>query len=105
MAVPVLTQAQRAAALTKATAIRKERGAVLAALRDGRISLKELLERQDSVVGKIPARRLLESLPGIGKVRAGRLLAELGISESRRVRGLGANQRAAILARFQPTAH
>ena len=43
---------------------------------------------------------LLESLPGVGRVRARQIMDEVGISESRRVRGLGANQVAALIARF-----
>ncbi|GGK30128.1 hypothetical protein GCM10011583_72550 [Streptomyces camponoticapitis] len=47
-------------------------------------------------------RRVLESLPGIGTIRAGQLLADLSISEQRRVQGLGSGQRAGLLARFSP---
>jgi ribosomal protein S13 len=43
---------------------------------------------------------VLESLPGVGKIRAKRIMAELGISESRRVRGLGANQLASLEREF-----
>jgi len=39
---------------------------------------------------------LLEALPGVGKVRAKQIMEQLGIAESRRVRGLGSNQWAAI---------
>ncbi|MFD4973462.1 integration host factor, actinobacterial type [Streptomyces sp. NPDC058424] len=104
MALPKLTAEARAEALKKATAVRKERGDILAALKDGKISLKEVLERDDTVVGKTYVRRLLEALPGIGKVRAGQLLADLGISERRRVQGLGARQKERLLALFPPAA-
>jgi ribosomal protein S13 len=43
---------------------------------------------------------LLESLPGVGKVRAKQIMERLGIAESRRVRGLGANQRASLEREF-----
>ena len=43
---------------------------------------------------------LLEALPGVGKVRARQIMEEIGISESRRVRGLGSNQIAALVERF-----
>ena len=43
---------------------------------------------------------LLESMPGVGRVRARQIMEEVGISESRRVRGLGQNQVAALLERF-----
>ena len=41
---------------------------------------------------------LLESMPGVGKVRAKQIMERLGIAESRRVRGLGANQRSSLEA-------
>jgi len=37
---------------------------------------------------------------GVGKVRARHLMSELEISESRRLRGLGTNQRRALLEKF-----
>ncbi|WP_405775378.1 integration host factor, actinobacterial type [Streptomyces sp. NBC_01538] len=56
----------------------------------------------DPIVGKAYVRRLLESLPGICKVRAGQLLADLDISERRRVQGLGARQKERLLELFPP---
>ena len=44
---------------------------------------------------------LLESVPGVGKVRAKQIMERLGIAESRRVRGLGANQRTALENEFR----
>jgi ribosomal protein S13 len=44
---------------------------------------------------------LLESMPGVGKVRAKQIMERLGIAESRRVRGLGANQRIALEQEFR----
>ena len=43
---------------------------------------------------------LLESMPGVGKVRATQIMERLGIAETRRVRGLGANQIAALEREF-----
>ncbi|MEU9419642.1 integration host factor, actinobacterial type [Streptomyces sp. NPDC051000] len=100
MALPALTPTQRAEALQKAVAVRKERGELLAELKAGTLPLSDLLEREDPVVGKIRMRRLLESLPGIGPIRAEQLLAELRVSGARRVQGLGANQRIRLLALF-----
>jgi ribosomal protein S13 len=40
---------------------------------------------------------VLESLPGVGKVQARRIMTDLDISESRRLRGLGRNQREGLL--------
>jgi ribosomal protein S13 len=49
---------------------------------------------------KMKVSALLEALPGVGKVRARQIMEEIGISESRRVRGLGTNQVAALVERF-----
>ncbi|WP_369824310.1 integration host factor, actinobacterial type [Kitasatospora sp. Root187] len=56
-----------------------------------------MLERGDTVVEKTSVRRLLEALPGAGKVRADKLMTDVGISDSRRVKGLGARQRERLL--------
>ncbi|MFD9872094.1 integration host factor, actinobacterial type [Streptomyces niveus] len=83
-------------ALEKAIAVRRERGDVLAALKDGRLTLDDVLKRKDPVIAKTYVRRLLESL------RAGQLLSELSISEHRRVQGLGTRQKARLLELFPP---
>ncbi|MGI8758533.1 MAG: integration host factor, actinobacterial type, partial [Acidimicrobiales bacterium] len=54
----------------------------------------------DETVCKMKVLTVLESLPGLGKVKARRLMEELHISESRRLRGLGSQQREALLKRF-----
>ncbi|MFF5090351.1 integration host factor, actinobacterial type [Streptomyces niveus] len=103
MALPALTLSQRAQALEKALAVRRERADLLAALKSGALTLPSLLTREDDVVGKLRVRRLLESLPGIGAIRAGQLLTDLGISDKRRVQGFGTKQRARLLALFRTT--
>ena len=67
-------------------------------LKHGATSLSDVLKeaQTDDVIGKMKVSALLESLPGVGKVRAKQIMERLGIAESRRVRGLGANQRAAL---------
>ena len=64
----------------------------------GSLSFKDLLEQaeRDEVVAKMKVLTVLESLPGLGKVKARRLMDEIGISESRRVQGLGAKQRLSL---------
>ena len=100
MALPPLTPEQRAAALEKAAIARRERAAVKNRLKHSGASLIEVLkegsrEGGNDVVGKMKVASVLESLPGVGKVRARKIMEEIGISESRRVRGLGAQQMAA----------
>ena len=52
------------------------------------------------MLAKLKVVSVLESLPGVGKVRARRLMQELDISESRRLRGLGQQPARALLERF-----
>ena len=99
---PQLSPDQRQAALDKAAAARRRRAELREKLKMGSVSLKELLEEadRDEVVGKMKVVTLLESLPGVGKVRARRMMEEIEISEARRVRGLGAQQRESLLKAF-----
>lgn len=99
---PQLTPEQRKAALEKAALARRARAELKEKLKMGSVTLKELIDRADGddIVGKMKVLSVLESLPGVGKVRARRLLEELEISESRRVRGLGAKQRKGLLEKF-----
>lgn len=61
----------------------------------GSLTLNELLAQADGddVVGKMKVLAVLESLPGLGKVKARRIMDEVGISETRRLHGLGEQQR------------
>jgi DNA uptake protein ComE-like DNA-binding protein len=100
MALPTLTPEQRSAALQKAAEVRKERAAVLEDLKHQRRSLPDVLEGDSTVVGKTKVRRVLEALPGVGKVRAGQIMEELQIADGRRVQGLGPRQRQQLLEKF-----
>jgi hypothetical protein len=99
---PSLSPEQRQAALDKAAAARRERAELKEKLKMGSINLKELLRLADSqeVVAKMKVLSVLESLPGVGKVKARRTMEEVGISETRRVRGLGEQQRSKLLDAF-----
>lgn len=102
MALPPLTPEQRAAALAKAAAARKARAELKLRLKSGDTSLAQLLDsgQSDEAIGKMKVLAVLEAMPGIGKIRAQRMLEALEISPSRRVRGLGPNQRQALLSAF-----
>jgi len=99
---PELTPEQRQAALEKAAAARKQRAEVKERLKNGALSLEQLFKEgdDDETLAKLKVVSVLESMPGVGKVRARRLMEELDISESRRLRGLGDNQRKKLLQRF-----
>jgi len=68
----------------------------------GSVTLSELLQQADAdeVVGKMKVLAVLESLPGLGKVKARRLMEEIGISETRRLHGLGEQQRKRLLEKL-----
>lgn len=102
MALPPLTPEQRAAALEKAAAARRERAEVKNRLKHSGASLSEVIAsgQANEVIGKMRVSALLESLPGVGKVRARQIMDRLGIAETRRVRGLGVNQVSALEREF-----
>lgn len=96
---PSLTPEQRQAALEKAARARRERAEIKDHLKSGRVTLASLLQQaeNDEIVGKMKVLAVLESLPGTGKVKARRLMELVGISETRRLQGLGAKQRESLL--------
>jgi hypothetical protein len=101
MPLPVLTDEQRKQALEKAAEARKKRAELKGQLKSGKLTLTDVLSRQDDdTVGKMKVSTVLESLPGVGKVRARKIMERLDISASRRVRGLGAKQRESLLGEF-----
>lgn len=102
---PPLSAEAREAALAKAAEARRVRAEVKVQLKDGAITFTELLERaaHDELVAKTKVLTILESLPGVGKVKARRTMEQIGIAESRRIQGLGDNQRHALLSAFATT--
>lgn len=99
---PSLTPEQREQALAKAAEARRARAELKEKLKMGSITLSELLDRaDDDHVGKMKVLAVIEALPGVGKVKARRTMEEIGIADTRRVRGLGAQQRTALLDAFR----
>ena len=102
MALPDLTPEQRAAALEKAAAARRARADLKVRLKARGTSLADVLAsgETDEAVGKMKVLAVLESMPGVGKIKAQRIMERLEISPSRRVRGLGVKQREALQREF-----
>ena len=100
--LPQLTDEQRRAALVKAAEARRVRAEIKELLKMGTLSLSELLDRSDNdrILAKMKVLSVLEALPKLGKVKARRTMDEVGISDSRRLRGLGSQQRSELVARF-----
>ncbi|MBJ7306725.1 MAG: integration host factor [Acidimicrobiia bacterium] len=99
---PALTPEQRQAALAKAAEARRARAIVKDKLKTGELVFSQVLELAgtDELVAGIKVLAILESLPGVGKVKARRAMTDIGIADTRRLRGLGDQQRKALLGAF-----
>ena len=93
MALPQLTADQRKEALEKAAQARHARAELRENIKSGKVSLEEVLDSDDPIATRMKVSALIESLPGYGKAKATKIMDELGISPTRRVKGLGARQR------------
>ena len=97
MALPQLTDEQRKAALEKAAAARHARAELREKIKKGEVSLEEVLNSDDPIANRMKVTALIESLPGYGKAKAAKIMDELGISSTRRVKVLGARQREQLI--------
>ena len=97
MPLPQLSDEQRKAALEKAAAARHARAELRDKIKRGEVTLENVLDSDDPIASRMKVSALIESLPGYGKAKAARIITELGISPSRRVKGLGARQREQLL--------
>ncbi len=104
--LPEITPEQRAQALAKAAEARRERAELKELLRTGSLTLGEVFARSetDEIVAGTKIVAVLQAMPGLGKIGTKRLLESLEIADNRRIRGLGARQREALLAHFGETA-
>lgn len=101
MALPNLSDADRQAALKKAAEARQKRAELRAKIKDGKVSFAQVMAKTDDpIVARMKVSTLLESLPGYGKAKAAKIMEELQISESRRIQGLGARQREALMEKL-----
>lgn len=101
MPLPQLTEEQRKLALEKAAEARKARAEIKQQLKTAQLTLPQILDQQDNeTIGKMKVSAVLEALPGVGKVRARKIMERLDISSSRRIRGLGGKQKDALLEEF-----
>ena len=97
MALPQLTDEQRKEALEKAASARHARAELREKIKTGQVTLEEVLDSDDPIAARLKVSALIESLPGYGKAKAAKIMAELGISSTRRVKGLGARQREQLI--------
>lgn len=100
--VPHLTLAERRAALVKAAEARKFRAGIREQLKNKEIALLDILERAKSEerLAKMKVISLLEALPKVGKIKAAKFMEKAKIASSRRIKGLGEHQLAALIKEF-----
>jgi guanylate kinase len=104
---PQLTPEQRHEALLKAAISRKRRAEVKVKIKNGEFSIDTILEiaKTEDAVAKMRVKELLESLSGVGKVRAQSLMERLNISPTRRIQGLGRLQIKQLREEFMKSEH
>ena len=100
--LPETTEEQRTAALARAAEARRTRAEIKQLLKTGSLTFSDVLDRaeEDDLVAGTKIQAIIVSMPGMGKIATKRLMEDIGIAENRTIRGLGANQRAALLERF-----
>lgn len=100
--IPNLTTEQRRENLEKAKAALQRRAAILKGVADGSYSVPDVLNMagNDDTVARMKVFTLIKAAPGYGFARTQQTMRKLHISESRRLRGLGVNQRAALVELF-----
>lgn len=102
MTIPPLSEEQLQEARRAATAARRRRAEVKAELREGRLTLAEVIELAgtDDVVAHTKVVDVLKSLPRVGEKRAAEVMERLEIATNRRLRGLGPHQIAGLQNEF-----
>jgi len=96
MSLPTLTTEQREQALAKAAEARRAKAAALAEITAGKLPVADALAGEDPRLHRVKVHRVLTAVRGVGKVTADKMLADARVDPSRRVKGLGANQRKAL---------
>ena len=99
--VPILTKEQRQENLAKGMQIRHQRAEYREQLKKGALPLEkffELVDEGDQAASGMRVKAMIAALPGYAETRAEQLMKKLHIASSRKVKGLGRNQRANLLS-------
>ena len=100
--LPEMTDEQRAAALERAGLARRTRAEIKALLKTGSLTFSDVMQRaeEDDLVAGTRVKAIVVSMPGMGKITTKRLMEEIGISETRKLRGLTPRQTKELTDRF-----
>ena len=95
---PTRSASQRQSALARANAIRVQRAALKRDLKSGESLLADVLAKPADWVLTAKVHDLLLCVPGIGAVKAAKLLQQCRVSGSKTVGGLSDRQRSELVA-------
>ena len=89
---PKLSKEALASAGAKAVAARRDRAEIKQALANEELSIFDVINDGRESIQRMKIRELLDAAPGVGERRAFTIMEKAGISQSRRIAGLGAHQ-------------
>ena len=89
---PKLSKEALADAGAKAVAARRDRAEIKQALANEELSIFDVINDGRESIQRMKIRELLDAAPGVGERRAFTIMEKAGISQSRRIAGLGAHQ-------------
>jgi hypothetical protein len=92
---------QRLDALDRANQIRVRRAQLKRGLKSGETTFQEILESPPDYVLTAKVYDMLLAVPRLGRVRAGRLLTQCRISQSKTIGGLSERQRGELIDLFR----
>lgn len=96
--IPQLSEEQRRAGTQKSLRVRRERARLKEQLQQGELTLASFMDRDDAQ--GIRVRDMLCSMPNIGRVKAAKIMQQVGIAERTRLQGLGCRQKQELLDMF-----
>ena len=88
-------------ALQRANEIRVQRAELKRRLKDGSVSIREILEDPPAYVLTAKVYDMLVAVPKLGRVKASRFLNQCRISQSKTVGGLSDRQRTELVELFR----
>lgn len=88
----------REAALAASKAARKIRADIVAKVSAGELSPSRVIEfaGEDKAVSRLRPERLARAIPGVGPAKAADFISHAGIASTKRLGGLGKNQKALL---------
>ena len=98
--VPPSTNDERRENLKRAMASRKRQAEVKKQLKEGTLKVSDVLSMEDEFIQNMKLFSLLKAIPGVGAAKAQAYMEKNHISKSKRLKGLGKHQRAALVEKY-----